>query len=308
MRILVLGGQHIVGGAIVEALIRDGVEVSVLSRNPHIVAPGVQVLLADRYSPDQLATVLTGKFDCVVDVSGVDPSMISTLLDVECIRSCSRYIFISSASIYDRLYSQLPFTETAAGGGDSIWGDYGAMKWQCEEILRGSYPGTLFILRPPYVYGPRNPDLREQFVWSRAINGIPIPVPGDGLRRMQFCYSLDLARCVARITQAQIVDGGTYNVGGDEVLSQMEYVRLVAGVAGADADIHSIFKGGLKARDYFPFRDADFYINTSKAIRDSIFTPTPIEIGLKATLDWFQKNRTEDLQPNLSGIDKMLSR
>lgn len=242
-------------------------------------------------------------FDCIVDVSGTDPTMLDVALAVPSIASCPRYVFISSASVYDRTYSQLPFRETAQGGGDSIWAEYGSLKWDCEERLRAKRRGGLYILRPPYVYGPHNPDLREQFVWSRTLNGRRVPVPGDGLRKLQFCYVRDLADCVANLVEMDGSSAGIFNIAGDEVVTQRQYVELCAKVAGTGADLQHVFQAGLKAREYFPFRDADFYLDVSKIRQAKVYSPTTLEAGLAETLEWFRENQPGDLEPRLSMVE-----
>jgi 2'-hydroxyisoflavone reductase len=306
MNVLVLGGQQFLGKAIVESLLDAGENVSILNRGSRPAKHGARLLTANRYDAAQLQAVLTDSYDCIIDVSGTDPRMIRTTLQSTNVKLCPKYVFISSASVYDRTYSQLPFREDGQGGGDPIWGDYGTMKWQCEEQLRGHYEGILVVLRPPYVYGPNNPDLREQFVWSRALSGLPVPVPGDGLRKLQFCYVRDLAVSVLSLARSTRTVSAVYNVAGDEIFSQQDYVMHTARVAGAEARMCSVFKAGLKARDYFPFRDVDFYLDTSKARQDSVFQSTPIELGLSETLEWFQEHCPQDLRPVLSAVEKDL--
>lgn len=304
MRALVLGGQEFVGRAIVEALLSDGWEVSVLSRGSRPPIADTLQLRADRTSLAEMSGAVRGYYDCVVDTSGTEPEMVRVSCSIESIRNAKHYIYVSSASVYQRELSQLPFHENATGGGDPIWGTYGAAKWECEVALHDSLPGSWTILRPPYVYGPRNPDLREQFVWARVAESLPVPVPGDGSRRVQFCFVLDLARLVTQIAGSEFSGRQILNVAGSEVVTFHEWVRIAADVADSSVKIHEVYRAGLKAREYFPFRDADFYLSTSQlkqAAPETVFTP--LREGLATTLAWFQINQPESLKPHLSHIE-----
>jgi nucleoside-diphosphate-sugar epimerase len=68
---LVLGGSSFVGGRLVEHLLRDGAEVTLLNRGRSAPPPGVGQLVADRKDPEAMRAVLEGtEWDAVYDVSG----------------------------------------------------------------------------------------------------------------------------------------------------------------------------------------------------------------------------------------------
>lgn len=304
MRILVFGGQEFLGKVIVEALLASGFAVDVLSRGSRSAITGVKQLIANRYDPKQIDAAIVTTYDCIVDVSGTHPRMLQVSCQNRNIRSCPKYIYVSSASVYNRLLSQLPFHEDGAGGGDAVWGEYGQAKWACEEILRGSFHGTLLILRPPYVYGPHNTDLREQFVWARVLHQLPVPVPGDGQRKLQFCYVADLARLVAVLVEDSCTPSRTLNVAGREVVTQRQWVSIAARAAGVEPELTEFFRAGMKARDYFPFRDVDFYLDTGMLQATQSFAGTSLLNGLTSTLEWFRKSRPGDLIPTLSAFER----
>lgn len=123
MKILVLGGTQFIGWSIVDALTPHH-DVYVLNRgNRPLWNDRIIQLTADRTNPIQIAEAVQEKFDAVVDVSGTLPIHIENVLPV--LHDVARYVFISSAAVYDRMRVAPPFREDRPAGGDAIWGDYG---------------------------------------------------------------------------------------------------------------------------------------------------------------------------------------
>src|SRR5882762_9846125 len=100
MRILVLGGTRFVGRHIVEAARARGHAVSVFNR-AHSAAPwdDVEQLTGDRESGD-LEALREREWDACIDVSGYVPEHVRASAGLLAGR-VARYVFISTASVYD---------------------------------------------------------------------------------------------------------------------------------------------------------------------------------------------------------------
>jgi nucleoside-diphosphate-sugar epimerase len=282
MRILVLGGTQFVGRAIVDRLLA-GHEVTVLNRGTHPLWDSrISQVVADRTQPQSVAAALTERYDAVVDVSATEPAHVSNVLPAV---GDVRYVFISSAAVYDRSRAAPPFREEDPAGGDAIWGSYGVDKAACETVLRDALPDRLTILRPPYVYGPHNIEQREQFLWARMLSGQPIFVPGDGSTRIQFCLARALADVVA-IACADGISAGAYNVGEARSYSFNEYLDVLSEICGAAPRLVHVTDNSVPAREYFPFRRADLVLDVGKL---GGLAEVPLRSGLATTLDWFQR-------------------
>lgn len=281
MRILVLGGTQFVGRAIVDRLLA-GHEVTVLNRGTHPLWDSrIRQVIGDRTQPASIAAALSERYDAVVDVSATEPAHVGNVLPVV---GDVRYVFISSAAVYDRTRASSPFRENDPAGGDAIWGSYGVDKAACEDVLRGAL-SELTILRPPYVYGPHNVEQREQFLWARMRAGQPIFVPGDGGTKIQFCLASALADVVA-IACEEGISPGTYNVGEARSYSFNEYLDVLADVCGAVPWLVTINDETIPVREYFPFRAADVVLDVGK-LGDR--ADVGLRSGLATTYDWFER-------------------
>ncbi|MFF0577788.1 NAD-dependent epimerase/dehydratase family protein [Streptosporangium saharense] len=284
-RALVLGGTRFVGRAVVEALL-PSFEVSVLNRGTRpLWDPRIVQVVADRCDAASAHAALRENYEVVVDVSGTEPRHVRNVLDTPAVAGAARYVYVSSASVYRRGPAGPPFHEGDPDGGDPAWGGYGEDKAECERLLSG-LPG-LTVLRPPYVYGPHNTEARESFLWARMLAGQPIFVPGEGRTRIQFCHVGDLARTVAAAC-AGTLPPGTYNVGGPGTCTLTEYLDLLAEVAGTGHRPVYVHDEGVPARAYFPFRDLELTLDTTRLGRTGSGACTPLADGLRGTLAWLR--------------------
>lgn len=283
--VLVLGGTRFVGRAIVDALLGEH-QVTVANRGTQPLWDSrLGQLVRDRTDPDQARKALVGEYDTVVDVSGTHQDHIQAVLSSSPVTNADRYIYISSASVYDRTRANPPFREGDPATGDAIWGDYGFAKAGCENLLRVGIRRELTVLRPPYVYGPRNTEDREQFCWARMLGDQPLFVPADGRVRIQFCHAEALAAVVAAACAGSLTSG-TYNVAEPRSYSIDEYIDVLAEAAGLRPRLVHITDPCIPARDYFPFRNQELTLDTTRVA--GIYEHVPLAEGLRQTLTWFR--------------------
>jgi nucleoside-diphosphate-sugar epimerase len=279
VRILVLGGSEFIGHTIVERL-RAGHDVTVLNRGRRRI-DGVGALIADRNDPDAVRAALRSHtFDAVVDVSAVDPTWVGTVREV---LSPDRYVYISSAAVYDS-YTPPP-DEDAPASGNASWGQYGRDNVACERLLDA---GRSVIFRPPYVYGPRNNVPREHALWTAMASGSEIRVPAAGHARVQFCSVAWLASAVAAACTGDIPPG-VYNSAGADAYDFVSYVELLAAVGGYSPRIVPVPDASVPTRSYFPFRDEDLRVDTAKLSRVFAVPAPTLREGLAATFAAWQR-------------------
>ena len=264
MRILVLGGSEFIGKAIVTTLLDDH-DITVLNRGNRKL-DGTTQLTADRNDRRGVAAALeSAEFDAIVDVSAVDPAWVTSVLDVVKPDPRTRYVYVSSAAVYDVRPSRRSPNENAPANGAEEWGDYGRAKAACERLLGGSaFDATIF--RPPYVYGPHNNMPREGALWAAMLAGEDIRMPATRTTqptRAQFCHVDVLAQSVRAACEGSLV-AGVFNIGEQRSYEFAEYVGVLAAVAGVEARIVPVTDPSIPARNYFPFRDTDLLIDVSK--------------------------------------------
>ncbi len=240
MKVLVMGGSRFNGLSLVQELVREGHDVTVVNRGRSagdIPAP-VRRLVADRTDPAQLREALAGEeFDCVHDVSAYTPADVEAMVGLLEGR-VGHYVFVSSTVIYAPA-EILPISEDHPVDRTGRQSQYGMDKLLCEDLLLAAhrergFPATIAALS--MVFGPRNIVAdREQRMMARLLAGRPVLVPGDGTTLGQVGYVDDQARALRMMMGESVTFGRRYNVTGNQYFSDHGYVDTVASVVGVEA-------------------------------------------------------------------------
>ena len=233
MHVLVVGGTEFISLHLVRALRRDGHGVSVLNRGrqPARLPGGVRALVADRKDHAALRKTLAGeRFDAVVDVTyaptvGAD---VEALLDAPA--AVGHVVFVSTGRVYDHA-RPIPFDEDTPR--TLYWGEYARNKIEGEDVLERRHRERglpITIVRPTHVYGPLNTRNNETFFFDRLARGRPVLVPGAGGWLRQFGHVEDLADAMAAMLGVPAAFGRSFNVTGEEAITQVGFVELIADV------------------------------------------------------------------------------
>ena len=282
MNVLVIGGSYFVGRSIVEHLLADNHTVSLLNRGTRAMKH-VEQITADRNDAEKLSHLLSKReFDWVIDTScytGAQAEAVQNGLK----NQYDRWVHISSSAVYKE-NGVYPMVEDHPTGWSEQWKEYGYGKLEAERLL-SSLKSTkpIVILRPPYIYGAHNYVEREQWLWSRLVQGRPILVPNNGETPVQFLHTDDLYSAVHQALTGRVRDGvSMYNVGEKASPSFREFINMLASVVGTQATICNVPYRRLsyKPRDFFPFRDYPCVLDVTR-IQD--------ELGWSAKVDL--KNR-----------------
>jgi nucleoside-diphosphate-sugar epimerase len=234
MRVLVIGGTEFISLHLVRALLRDGHEVAVLNRGrqPGRVPAGVRTIVGDRKDHAALRATLAGERpDGLVDITyapttGDDVDALLDALDGR----VGHAVFVSSGRVHDHALP-IPYDEDTPRS--LYWGEYAKLKIAGEDayLRRGKERGLgVTIVRPTHVYGPLNTRNNETFFFDRLVRARPVLVPGAGGWLRQFGHVEDLADAMARMLGAPAAFGRAYNVTGEEAITQVGFVELIADV------------------------------------------------------------------------------
>ncbi len=235
MRALIIGGTEFISLHLVQSLLARGHEVVVFNRGRHHerLPAGVRVIAGDRKDHAGLRARLGDeRFDAVFDVAYA-PTLgedVAALLDA--LRGRPHVIFVSTARVYDHGLP-IPYSEDTPRG--FYWGEYARHKIAGEDVLferhrQHGHPVT--VVRPTHVLGPLNTRNNETFFMDRIWRGRPVVVPGHGGWLRQFGHVEDLADAMAGMLGDSRTYGRAYNVMGDDVVSQVGFVELIAEVMG----------------------------------------------------------------------------
>ena len=234
MRVLVIGGTEFISLHLVRALQRDGHEVCVLNRgrNPGRLPAGVRGLVCDRKDHAALRARLAGeRVDGLMDIAYAP----TTGADVEALLDAlhgrvGHAVFVSTGRVHDHALP-IPYHEDTPRS--LYWGEYAKNKIEGEDacLRRHRERGLpVTIVRPTHVYGPLNTRNNETFFFDRLVRGRPVLVPGAGGWLRQFGHVEDLADAMARMLGAPAAFGRAYNVSGEEAITQIGFVELIADV------------------------------------------------------------------------------
>ena len=230
MRVLVIGGTEFISLHLVKALQRDRHEVTVLNRGrrPERAPKGVAAIVCDRKDAAALRRALAGeRFDGLVDITYAP----TTGEDVEALLAAlggrvGHAIFVSTGRVHDH-GAPMPLSEDTPR--TLYWGDYAKLKIAGEDAyMRSGVPAT--VVRPTHVYGPLNTRNNETFFFDRLLRDRPILIPGHGGWLRQFGHVEDLADAMAAMLGDRRAFGQAYNVTGEEAVTQLGFVDLVAEV------------------------------------------------------------------------------
>jgi 2'-hydroxyisoflavone reductase len=205
MRILVLGGTRFVGRHLVEAARAGGHAISVFNRG-RSPAPwdDVEQLRGDRGSA--LAALRGRSWDACIDVSGYLPEEVRASAGLLA-GHVARYVFISTASVYDLAVAAPGIDETSALLAPADCEDdipaaalYGSRKVACEQEAERAFPGRTLILRPVIVAGPFDPTNRFAWWVERIARGGEVLAPVGPHAPVQLIDGRDLAAFALALT------------------------------------------------------------------------------------------------------------
>jgi nucleoside-diphosphate-sugar epimerase len=303
MRVLVIGGMVFMGRDIVQRLVRRGHDVTVLHRRDHHdLGAGVHNAKADRGDLALMQRVLReGRFDAIFDLV-YDWEKGTSAAQVEAAArhagdQLQRYVFMSSIAAYG---PGLDHRESDQLVPDDFPNPYARDKAASERALFRLHAETgvpVSTFRPPFVHGPRQPLYREQFFWDRLRAGRPIILPDGGAAPIQWAYVSDVAEACVRAMEVPEAAGEAFNIAHREKLTQLEYVELLARVAGVTPSFASIPRADILAAGGHAFvgnlyfgEFLDIPVHTEvvdKAPRMLAVTPRSIETSLADGYKWY---------------------
>jgi nucleoside-diphosphate-sugar epimerase len=251
-RILYLGGTGIISAACVRRSVAHGHEVTVLNRGTgrRPLPPEVRTLTADLRDPASVrAAVGNDEYDAVAQFLAFTPEHVAA--DVALFEGrTGQYLFVSSASAYDKPPRRLPVTESTPLR-NPFW-QYSRDKIACEDLLLGAYRERGFpmtVIRPSHTYDERLlPTLGGWTDIARMREGRPIVVHGDGTSLWTITHSDDAAVGIAGLLDNPDAIGEAFTVTGDHAPSWNRIYRWLADAAGVeDPDLVHVSSDAIAA-------------------------------------------------------------
>jgi nucleoside-diphosphate-sugar epimerase len=236
MRVLFLGGAGMIGAAAAFEAVRQGHELTIVTRGePRRALPeGVRQLRCDVHDLDELRAAVRGsRYDAVVNWVGYTPPQLAG--HAELFSGLAwQYVFVSTCSVFARPVPSLPVTESSPRRQPTF--GYPRDKLACEEFLTAAYRADGFpltIVRPAHVYDRTViPVLAGWTAIERMRSGKPVIVHGDGTSLWTLMHSHDFARALTPLLGNEHAIGESVNVVSGDILTWDQIHLTLAAAAG----------------------------------------------------------------------------
>jgi nucleoside-diphosphate-sugar epimerase len=246
MKVLFVGGTGVISAACTRLAAERGIDVSLLRRGQREaqLPRGVTTITADIRDKSASAAALGGaSWDVVVDWIAYTPADIER--DLGLFRGRTRqYIFISSASAYQKPVAHYPITESTPLS-NPYW-QYSRDKIACEERLMKAYREEGFpvtIVRPSLTFDETwiplviNSSEKPYTIVDRMLRGQEVIVPGDGSSLWVITPSSDFAKGFVGLLGHPEAVGQAFHITTDEMMSWDQLYRIVGAAAGVEPRI-----------------------------------------------------------------------
>ena len=213
MRLLVLGGTHHVGRAVVEMALARGDDVTTLTRGVSgLSATGALALHGDRTDPAALRAALgDAEWDAVIDTWSGAPAVVSDSATLLTDRA-GHYGYVSSRSVYRwPIPAGLDESAPVVDGDPADTGqeDYAAAKRGGELAALAAFGNRALLARAGLILGPYEIVGRMPWWLGRIERGGDVLAPGPPDRPLQFIDCRDLAAWMLSAADRGL--GGVFN-------------------------------------------------------------------------------------------------
>lgn len=315
-KVLVTGGTGFIGSHVVEKLVANNAEVTVLDRIRNGAIKNIAHLKDSvRFISGDCADSATAQAACkgqnivmnlAAKVGGIaynrthqatmlsdNLAIASAMLEAARITSVERFLVVSSACIYPSdARIPTPESEGFRSEPEPTNGGYGWAKRMAEKLgmyYAEQYGMKVGIVRPYNAYGPRDHfDPEKSHVIPALIKRVldgenPLVVWGSGNQTRAFLYVEDFAEgLISAIEKYPVAD--PVNIGSDEEVSVRKLVEMIVSASGKDTKI--VFD--TSKPDGSPRRNSD----NSKAEKVIGFrAKTSLLEGLNKTIEWYRQER-----------------
>jgi nucleoside-diphosphate-sugar epimerase len=303
LRVLFIGGNGIISSACSALAVQRGIDLTLLNRGESTTRPpieGARSLTGDASDAESIREAVGDQeFDVVANFRSFTPDQVRADLDIFSGR-VGQYVYISSASAYQKPVARLPITESTPLR--NPWWEYSRNKIASEDVLVAAYRDSGFpatIVRPSHTYDRTLIPLEGGWTAiDRMRQGKPTVVHGDGTSLWTLTHNTDFAKAFVGLLGHPAAIGDTFQITSDEALTWNAIAELMAKAAGAEPNIVHVASDqiaraipsmgpgllGDKAHSVV------FDNSKVKAVVPDYVATVPFAAGAREIVDWYDED------------------
>lgn len=323
MKVLFIGGTGNISTSVSKLAVERGFDLYLLNRGRQSISiENTKTIVADISQPEKVKSVLGDQhFDVIVNWIAFHENDIEH--DLNLFRGkCNQYIFISSASAYQKPLTHPIVTESTPLS-NPYW-EYSRNKIACEERLLRAYRDEGFpitVVRPSHTYDMGIPvaigGRARYLIPQRMLEGKPVIVHGDGTSLWTLTHSEDFAKGFVGLLGHPQAIGHAFHITSDFLLTWNQIYEQIGDALGVKPNIVHIPSEFIHKLDpdigsgLIGDKMWSVIFDNSKVKRlvpDYVAT-IPFHEGIRRTLAWFQADdsRTQVSQEDHAFIDRILN-
>ncbi|MCF7986859.1 MAG: NAD-dependent epimerase/dehydratase family protein [Methylovulum sp.] len=309
MKVLITGGNGNISWHCVNNAILAGMDVTVVKRSQgsllrRKLPNNVKIINADVRNISSFRSALYKiHFDVVIDFLCYTPEQAETVIwlfkDI-----VKQYIFISSASVYEKPAKNIPIIEENIIK-NSTW-DYAINKIACEKIFIDAYNKINFpvtIIRPTHTYDTIIPVSIGNGDWTipnRIIQRKPVIMHDDGKNLWTLTHSKDFSDATMHLVGNKNALGESFHITSDEILTWNEIMYALSNGLGYGKP-NLVYVSSNEIAKKYPYIapsllnekrwDGVYNNNKIKIISNGWSAKVKFLEGIKETIEWFLKNK-----------------
>ena len=236
---LFIGGNGTISSSVSRLAVERGFDLTLLNRGVSDTRPpiaGVRHITGDAGDAKSISQAIGREdFDVVVNFRSFLPSQVAADVDLFS-GGTGQYVYISSASAYQKPVARLPITESTPL--KNPWWQYSRDKIASEDVLIAAYRDADFpatIVRPSHTYDETLIPFEGGWtVIDRMRRGLPVVVHGDGTSIWTLTHSRDFAKAFVGLLGNPAAIGDTFGITSDFYYTWDAIYRMLGSAAGAD--------------------------------------------------------------------------
>ncbi len=234
MNVLIIGGTGTISTYVVNKCLEERMAVTVMNRGTHNdqLPKGVKTIICDiNNEPEALSLLKDKHFDSVIEFVAFTKEQVER--DVRLFKGkTNQYIFISTASAYQKPVEDYPITENTPLI-NPYW-DYSQRKIECEAYLSKVKDMNITVVRPSHTYDNKM-IMAVMIRWGNAYAHIkrlkehkPIIIPGDGTSVWTITHASDFANSFVYLIGNAKTYGEAYHITGNRLYTWEQLSNILA--------------------------------------------------------------------------------